>query len=224
MSCVARCYVAHARGLERVGNAVGRRADRHAGRLERRLLAGVAALVAHDDGAGMAHALAGRRGGAGDEGGDRLLHGRGVLGRLLLHARRRSRRPARRPRSRGSWSSASSASLVVVPMIGIAADADEGGDAEPGLDEVEAEQRAERAGARDHADAARLEHAGVEGRHEADEALARRDEAGGVGADHLRAALAGGGQHVHGVVHRDVLGQAHDLADAGLDARRAPPP
>ena len=33
----------------------------------------------------------------------------------------------------------------------------------------------------------------------------------------LRAALARRGQHVHGVVHRHVLGEAHDLADAGVD-------
>src|SRR5262249_44290782 len=42
-------------------------------------------------------------------------------------------------------------------------------------------------------------------------------DAGGVGSDHSRAALARGRQDIHGVVHRHVLGQADDLADPGTD-------
>ena len=126
-----------------LGHAVGRRAHGDASGLESRLLAGIAALVAHHDGAGVPHALAGRRGGAGNEGGNRLFHGPGVLGRLLLHgaadlADQRDRLGSRVLVERHQRILGGGAD------DGIAADADEGGDAEPRLHQVEA-QRACRA-------------------------------------------------------------------------------
>ena len=58
---------------QRVRHRRGRRRDGDAGGLQRGDFSGGGAFAAGDDGAGVAHAAAGRSGGAGDEGGDRLL-------------------------------------------------------------------------------------------------------------------------------------------------------
>ena len=58
----------------------------------------------------------------------------------------------------------------------IAADAEKGRLADAGAREVEADERAEAAAARDHADLAGLKDVRIMPRHDADEALARRDE------------------------------------------------
>ena len=62
----------HAR--ESRGHVARGRRDANAGGLERLDLLGRGALAARDDGAGVAHALAGRRRGPRDEAGDRLVH------------------------------------------------------------------------------------------------------------------------------------------------------
>ena len=147
---------------------------------------------------------------------DGLRHGACVLGRLLLH------RAADLTDERdgfGAWVPVKAFERIARRRADdrIAADADERGDAEPRLHEVEAQQRAERPRPRDDAHLARLEHALVEGRHEADEGLAGRDQSGRVRANHLGAALTRRRQDVHRVVHRHVLREADDLANAGVD-------
>src|SRR5215204_4174518 len=70
------------RPAQDLSHPIGRGAHGDARRLQRGLLAGITALVAHHDCPGVAHALARRRGGAGNEGSDRLVHGLGVFGCL----------------------------------------------------------------------------------------------------------------------------------------------
>ena len=72
----------------------------------------------------------------------------------------------------------------------------------------------ERARARDDADrAAAMDVA----RHDADLALARRDDAGAVGTDEARLRARQRALHLDHVEHRDALGDADDERDLGVD-------
>ena len=198
------------------GSELRRRVDDyHAGLFQRHALACIAASIAGDDGAGVAHLLVARRRGAGDEGDHRLLHDFGVFGGRLFHGAtdladdddgvgagilvERFQRVARRGAEHR-----------------IAADADKGGLADAGARQIEADQRAEAAGARDDADAAGLEDAGHEGRHDADEGFAGRHQPRGIRPDDAGAGLGRRGVDRHDVLRRDVFGQHHQQFDAGL--------
>ena len=82
-------FVAGAAGLEACGNGRGdlrRRIDNDdTGCFERPTLGGIAAGVAGDDGAGMTHFLARRRGGPCNEGDHRLAHGFRIISSAFLH-------------------------------------------------------------------------------------------------------------------------------------------
>src|SRR5690606_5972939 len=86
---------------------------------------------------------------------------------------------------------------------GIAADADAGALPEAGVRGLEHGFVGERAGTRHDADAALLVD---EARHDADLALAGRDDAGTVGTDETRAGVRERGLHLDHVVDRDALG------------------
>ena len=166
----------------------------------------------------MAHLLARRCGGAGDEGDHRLAHAFGIFRRCFFHA---AADLADDDDGVGAGVGIESFERIARGGAehGIAADADECGLAEAGAGEIEADQRAETAAARDHADAAGLEHGWHEGRHDADKAFARCDQTGGVGTDNAGAVFGGGGMDRHHVLRRNMLGQHHEQLDAGLRRR-----
>jgi hypothetical protein len=114
------------------------------------------ALAAGDDGAGVAHALAGRGGGAGDEARDRLLHvGLDVLGGALLGA---AADLADHDDAVGVGSALKSSRHVdeVGAVDRVAADADAGALADAERGELTHGLVGERARARHDADLARL--------------------------------------------------------------------
>ena len=99
----------------------------------------------------------------------------------------------------------------------IAADADRGGDADALGLHLRGGLVAERAGARDDADAAlQIDVA----RHDAEHGLAGADDAGAVRPDHHRAAVFGIAHqialHPHHVLRRDAVGDRADQPDAGI--------
>src|SRR6185369_7745874 len=161
------------------GDLAGRVDHLHAGRFQRGAFAGVTAGATGDDGAGMTHLLARRRRSAGNERDHRLAHGPGVAGRLLFHS---STDFADNDYRVGAG--------VLVERLEriarggaehrIAPDAEEGGLAEAGARQIEADERTQAARARDDADTARLEHRRHEGRHDADKTFAWRDETGRI--------------------------------------------
>ncbi len=85
--------------------------------------------------------------------------------------------------------------------------------------QLEADERAEAAAARDHSDMAGLEHARHKRGHNPDEAFARRHQAGSVGADDARAVPGGSRVHRHDVLCWDVLGQHDQMLDPRLHRR-----
>ena len=106
----------------------------------------------------MAHLLAGGEAAPAMKATTGLRHGRGVFGRLLLH---RAADFADHDDGIGARVAVErrSASRVVVPSIGSPPMPMNADWPRPARDEVEADQSAEAAAARDHADAARLEDA-----------------------------------------------------------------
>ena len=102
-------------------------------------------------------------------------------------------------------------------MIGIAADADGGGDADTRGLHLRGGLIAERAGARDDADAAlQIDVA----RHDAEHGLAGADDARAIRADHHRPAVLGIAHqialHPHHVLRRNAVGDRADQPDAGV--------
>ena len=140
------------------------------------------ALAAGDDRAGVAHAPAGRRRRAGDEGDDRL---RDLL-RLMNSAASSSAVPPISPIMmiafglRDRPGTASSTSMKFVPSIGSPPMPTHVDWPSPTSVSLAHGFIRQRAGARDDADRARLVDVA---RHDADLALARRDDAGAVRAD-----------------------------------------
>src|SRR3569623_1155513 len=191
--------------------------DGDLGRLQRLDLFRRRALAAADDGAGVAHALAGGRGLAGDERRHRLLHvvaherGRVLLGRAADLADHQHRL--------GRWIGLEQLQHVdeVQPLHRIAADPHRGG--LPATQRGQLMRGLERQSARTrhHALAAGLVDVA---RHDPDLARARRDDAGAVRADQ-RDGLARSALHVaqgplgpHHVQGGDPLGDADDHVDA----------
>ncbi len=184
-----------------------------AGLVERAELVGRRALAARDDGAGMAHALARRRRDAGDVGHHGLGHvpadeiGRGFLigaADLAHHDDAFGLRIAFEQLQHVD---------EVHAAHRIAADADAGALAEPGVGGLEHGLVGERARTRHDADAAFLVD---EARHDADLAFARRDDARAVGTDQARPRSGERCLHSHHVVDRNALGDAHHQLDAGI--------
>ena len=175
------------------------------------ILSARGALAAGDDRAGVTHALAGRRGLAADERGDRLLdvvldelRGAllGVAADLADHEDRRRARILVEPLQRVD---------EVGALDRIAADADRGRLAEAERGELVDDLVRQRAGARHDADAARLVDVA---RHDADLALAGRDHAGAVRADQhdVRVVALEHVLDADHVAHRDALGDRDDRA------------
>src|SRR3954468_17630149 len=210
-----------AEDLDRDVRDLGRRAaDPHALGLERLRLARRGAGAAGHDRAGVAHGLARRRGEAGDVADDGLLDvRRDVLGGLLLG----------RPTDLAAHHDELGLLVVLEELDDVdeararhrvAADADDARVAEPALGELVADLVGQRAGARHDADVALLEEVG---RDDADVRLARRQNAGAVGADQPNAVLALQVRVDAQLVMRgDALGDADDRLDpriGGLEHR-----
>ena len=183
-------------GLETRGNGGGdlrgRIDDDDAGGFQRLAFGGVAAGIAGDDRAGMPHFLAGRRGRAGNEGDHRLAHRCRVLGRVFLH-RAADLADDDDGLGAGVLIERLSASRVVVPSIGsppMPMKADWPSPARVRLRQTSVPRLPLR---EITPTPPGLEHARHEGRHDADEAFAGRDEARGVGADDAGAVLRGRG-------------------------------
>src|SRR6185437_9406136 len=151
------------------------------------LVAG-AALAARDDGAGVTHAPARRRGHSGDEADDRLLDlvVAQEFGGILF---RRAADLADHDDALGLLVGEIELEAVyeIGAVDGIAADADAGRLAEPGRGCLRHRLVGQGAGARDDADRARRVDVA---RHDADLALAGRDDAGTVGPDEARLSAA----------------------------------
>src|SRR5262249_8359700 len=151
-----------AAGLEAHGNRAGdfrwRIHDGDAGRFERLPFGSVAAGVSGNDCAGMAHFLAERGGRPGNESNDRLGPFLCVSGRVLLHP---ATDLADEPDRVGS--------AVLVERLeriarrraehGVTANSDEGRLAKTGARQVETDQCAKAAAARDHSDTPGFEYA-----------------------------------------------------------------
>src|SRR5262249_41348827 len=197
-----------------------RRRRRHldAGRLHPCDLGAGVALAAGDDGTGMAHAAAGRRGAPGDEADHRLPAAalafvdeelRGVLfGRaadLADHDDRLGRLVRQEHREHVDELGA---------LDRIAADADRRGLAEPFARGLVYRLVGQRSGTRDDADLAGLED--VAG-HDADLAFARGHHPGAVRADQAGGGAAEVALDLDHVGHRDALGDGDDQRDLGLD-------
>ena len=121
------------------------------------------------------------------------------------------------PRSPGRCSNSASTSMKSMPLDRIAADADARRLAEPERRELARRLVGQRARARDDADVPGLVDVA---RHDADLALARRDDARAVRADQLhrrRRVRAERAPHLDHVQHRDALGDADDELDARVD-------
>src|SRR5882672_3479762 len=172
------------------------------------------ALAAGDDGTGVAHALAGRRGDAGNETDHGFFHvgldpARGVLfigpADLAHHDHRVGL---------GIVVEQLQHLDMLHAVHRVAADAHARGLAKPQLHQLADRFVSERARARHHADAALL--VDVAG-HDADLDLVGRDQAGAVRPDELGALalhLVLGANHV---AHRDAFGDADDEVQIGLD-------
>src|SRR5882672_1748848 len=172
------------------------------------------ALAAGDDGTGVAHALAGRRGDAGNETDHGFFHvgldpARGVLfigpADLAHHDHRVGL---------GIVVEQLQHLDMLHAVHRVAADAHARGLAKPQLHQLADRFVSERARARHHADAALL--VDVAG-HDADLDLVGRDQAGAVRPDEpgaLALHLVLGANHV---AHRDAFGDADDEVQIGLD-------
>ena len=68
--------------MRNLGRRIG---DDHPGHFKRPAFRRIASAIAGHDGAGVAHLLAGRRSGAGNEGGNRFAHRPGVVGGVFFH-------------------------------------------------------------------------------------------------------------------------------------------
>src|SRR3569623_1880237 len=185
----------------------------HASRFQCRDLVLRATLAAGDDGAGMAHAFAGRRGDAGNIGHHRLAHtGPDVIGCVFL-----SRAADFTDHNDALGLTVLLEQLEAVDEMGaldrIAADTDTGALAEAVLRGLMHGFVGERAGARHDADAALLVN---RARHDADLAFARRDHSRAVGADQPRIVRFQRRLHLEHVDHRNALGDAYDSSDAGV--------
>src|SRR5712671_6472935 len=160
-----------------------------------------------DDGAGVTHPTAGRRGLAADEADDRLGDvGLDEGGRLFL----------RGPADLADHHDRGGVGIAleelehvdeVRPVDRVAPDAHAGRLAEPAPGELVDHLVGERAAARDHTHAADLVDVA---RHDPDLGLARRDQARAVGADEPARGAREEGLHPHHVRHRHPLGDAHD--------------
>ena len=198
---------------ERFADFSGRLHDVDAGFLERLHLVGCGALAAGDDGAGVAHAAAGRRGLAGDEAYDGLLHVRLHVGCGGLFRRAADFADEDDGLGFGVFVEQRERIDVRGADDGIAADADGGGLADATLRELIDGLIGEGAGARDDADRAFLMNAAG---HDADLGLAGGDDAGAVGADETRLRVLELLPDLHHVVDRDALGDADDERQAGV--------
>ena len=172
-------------------------------------------LAAGDDGAGVAHAPAGRRGEAGDEADDGLgeLLRADEVGGLLL---RRAADLADHDDGLGFLVASEEGQAVdeVGAGDGVTADADAGRLPEPRSAGLAHRLVGQRARARDDADPA----APVDvARHDADLALVRRDDAGAVGADQACDGACERALDPHHVEHRNALGDADHQRDLGGD-------
>src|ERR1700730_15452603 len=189
--------------------------DSDAGALHRLDLVSGRAGAAGDDGAGMPHAPARRRGGAGDEADHRLL------GLAALHEVRglflgRAADLAAHDDRLGLLVLEEELEPVdeIVAVDGSAADADAARLAEAGRRGLRHRLIGQGARARDDADIALgMDMAG----HDADLALLGRDDAGTVGPDEPAARAAESALHHQHVEHRDALGDADDERHAGID-------
>ena len=172
------------------------------------------ALAAGDDRARMAHALARRRGHAGDEADHRLSHvgldpARAVFlvgaADLADHDHRFGLRIVVEHLHHVE---------VLQAVDRVAADADARRLAEAELHQLADRFVGQRARARHHADAALLVDVA---RHDADLDFVGRDHAGAVGTDQQRLAAlhpVAGADHV---AHRDAFGDADDQIELGID-------
>src|SRR5216684_4378326 len=176
--------------------------DGDAGALHRLDLVFGRAAAAGDDGAGMAHAPAGRCGGAGDETDHRLL-GLAALEELRRLFLGRAADLADHDDRLGLLVLEEEFEAVdeIGAVDGIAADADAARLTEAG-----------RGGLR-----YRLIGQGARARDDADLALLGRDDARTVGADEPAARAAEGALHHHHVEHGDALGDADDEQHARID-------
>src|SRR5688572_28015888 len=185
----------------------------HAGALQRLELVRRGALTAGNDGAGVTHALAGRRCDARDVCNDWLADvvadelGSGLFVRtadLADHDDALGLRIVLEARQHVD---------EVHAAHWIAADAHASALAEAGVRRLKHSFISQRARARHDADATRLVD---EARHDADLARARRDDARAVRTDEQAAVAGQRSLHFHHVVHRDAFGDAHDELDAGV--------
>src|SRR5712691_334093 len=171
------------------------------------------ALAAGDDGAGMTHAEARRRGLPADEADHRLLHMRSHEGRRLL--------------LRGAADLADHHDGLGLGIVleeaedvdeagaidGIAADPDAGRLAEAALGELVDHLVGERAAARDHAHRPLLVDVA---RHDSDLGPARRDDARAVGPDESTLGALQEGLDLDHIIDRHALGDADDERDLGV--------
>src|SRR5690606_35973620 len=198
---------------DRAAELRGRAHRRHAGGVQRPVLVFGRALAARDDGTGVPHALPGRRGDAGDVGDDRLRHlGSDVLGGRFLVA---PADLAHHQHALGLRVGLEQRQAVdeVHAAHGIAPDADTGALAQATPGRLVHRLVGQRAGARHDADAPLLVD---ETGHDADLALARRDDPGTVRPDQPAVVVGQCRLHFHHVEHRDALGDADDEPNAGV--------
>src|SRR5215217_4128014 len=175
-------------------------------------------LAARNDGAGMAHAAARRRGASGDEADHRFLAA--ALGLVDEELRgvffpRAADLADHHDRLGGLVGEQHLQHIdELCALHRVAADADRRGLAEAFAGGLENGFIGQRAGTRHDADLARLENVA---RHDADLALAGRHDAGAVRADQTRFRVRERSLHLHHVEHRNALGDADDERDLGLD-------
>src|SRR5580658_4878381 len=195
-----------------------RRRDLDAGRLHGGDLGVGAALAAGDDGAGMAHAPAGRRGAPGDEADYGLLPA--ALGFVLQKLRgvffRRAADLADHDECFGRFVGQKHFQHFdeVGALDRIAADADRGGLAEPFPRGLEHRLVGQRAGSRDDADLAGLKD--IAG-HDADLTFAGGHDAGAIRTDQARFGAAQRTLDLDHVAHRNAFGDAHDQRNLSRD-------
>src|SRR6266513_1486522 len=170
------------------------------------------ALAPRDDGARVAHAPAGRRGLAADEGDDRFLHAALDEGRRILLGRPADLTDQHDRLGGGIVGDEREHVDEARAVHWVAADPDARGLADPAARQLAHDLVGQGAAARDDADGSgRVDVS----RHDADLRLARRDDAGTIRPDEARRLLGEVVLHAHHVRDRDPLGDAHDQRHAG---------
>ena len=199
--------------LHRGTDLGGRVGDDRAGGAKSGLLVLGFAVLAGDDRAGVAHAAPGRRGGAGDERDDRLLHVFLDVGGCFLFGRATDFADHHDRVGVGVFVEHADGFDLAGADDRVAADADAGALADAFGGELGDDFVDQRAGAADHADAAREED--IAG-HDADAGLRRGgDDAGAVGPDEDALRTLERSLDLDHVEDGDAFGDADDQREAG---------